>query len=417
MAVSSGYAASNCWRNSSALISAVPMTFACWAQFSAVATGSQQHLIDVLNSASATGINCWEMHAGSGSANLNAKTGAGAANSTATTTVTLRPHRPVHACAVFTSATDRRIYQDGGNDVVQTTSRVPSGVNRTAIGLEDNAANANGLTWTRPYAPAYIFWPAAWNIALGRKDVAALARGTPPWLVRPEALVFCLEDFAGGLWLDRSRNRNHFTKVGTLYTLPDPPFVRSLRFKDRSFAGWVPNAYSLAAAAASFALSGQTASLKFDRKVAAAAGSFALSGKDAALSLGKIMAAATGSFTLTGQDAGLRIARFLVGGAGSFTLTGRDANLLAARLLQASTGAFTFTGKDAGLVYTPVGSYTLTADAGAFSLSGKAANLLVGWLLSAGSGAFVLDGKTVALTYSGAEAVASEIIRRRRRRR
>jgi hypothetical protein len=39
------------------------------------------------------------------------------------------------------------------------------------------------------YTVGSLFWAAAWNLALADAEVAALANGTPPWLVRTGSLV------------------------------------------------------------------------------------------------------------------------------------------------------------------------------------------------------------------------------------
>lgn len=178
------------------------------------------------------------------------------------------------------------------------------------------------------------------------------------------------------------------------------------------------NNYSLTAAAGSFALSGQAASLKAGRSVTAAAGSFSLSGQSATLKAGRVLVSAAGSFTLSGQPATLYRAITLTAGAGSFTLSGQAASFgltrtlsagagsyslsgqaaafAVTRVLSAGTGAFTLTGKAATLTRT--GSYSLTCDTGDFTLSGQAAGLAATRLLTAGAGSFTLSGQAASLT-------------------
>lgn len=36
-----------------------------------------------------------------------------------------------------------------------------------------------------------IAFPAIWNVALDDREVAALAAGIPPWMIRPASLVAC----------------------------------------------------------------------------------------------------------------------------------------------------------------------------------------------------------------------------------
>lgn len=145
-----------------------------------------------------------------------------------------------------------------------------------------------------------------------------------------------------------------------------------------SWAGGSPTHYSLTCDYGSFALSGQSASLRVDRKLTAAHGTYAITGQDANLIANRILAASHGAYTITGQAAALTVARKLTAEQGSYTLTGQAAALVAGRMLAAAQGSFTLSGQDAVL---------------------RAARRLV-----AGHGTITITGQDVTLTYSG-EAV------------
>jgi hypothetical protein len=90
-----------------------------------------------------------------------------------------------HACAVFTSNTSRTIYLDGGGAVTDTTDLSGSGTtpdDRTSIGnLERLSAGS--------YFPGLLMEAAFWTAALTADEVAILAKGFSPIMVRPGSLA------------------------------------------------------------------------------------------------------------------------------------------------------------------------------------------------------------------------------------
>ena len=171
-------------------------------------------------------------------------------------------------------------------------------------------------------------------------------------------------------------------------------------------------------AAGSFSLTGQAASLLKTSKVTADAGGYTLSGQAATLKAGRLLTGAAGSYTLSGQAATLYRALTLTGAAGSYTLSGQAATFALTRKLTAAAGAYTLSGQaatlKAGRVLTAAaGSYTLTGQAatlkagrvatgaaGAYTLSGQAATLVTGRTLAANAGAYTLSGQAAGLTYT-----------------
>lgn len=88
-----------------------------------------------------------------------------------------------HGCAVFASATSRAAYLDGGNKGTNATNHLPSGVNRSFVGTRI-------LSGTRAFfLNGMVAEAGIWDIALSDAEVAALATGLSPLLVRPESLV------------------------------------------------------------------------------------------------------------------------------------------------------------------------------------------------------------------------------------
>lgn len=84
-----------------------------------------------------------------------------------------------HACAVIASATSRTVYLDGGNSATTTTSVNPT------------VDTFNVARWRESdFFAGDCAEAALWTVALTADDVAALAKGISPLLVRPQSLRF-----------------------------------------------------------------------------------------------------------------------------------------------------------------------------------------------------------------------------------
>lgn len=161
----------------SALLTAAPITMACWFRPNAVDTDYTLIAIG-LNG----GVNESFMLLASGTVAgdpVRAFTRTTSAAVAATTTG-FSANTWHHGCAVFASATDRRAFIDGGSKGTNATNKVPSGPDRTVIGATPQPTTLfNGR----------IAEAAIWNVALMDNEVAMLAAGVSPLRVRPSALV------------------------------------------------------------------------------------------------------------------------------------------------------------------------------------------------------------------------------------
>lgn len=174
------------------------------------------------------------------------------------------------------------------------------------------------------------------------------------------------------------------------------------------------NAYTLAAASASYSISGTAVALKRGRDVPAASGSYAITGTALAMRHGFPLTAASGSYSLSGTAAALRRSSILVAAAGSYALTGTAVALKRALLLVAGAGGYAISGTAALLrrgyplaaaagAYALNGTalafrrtYVIAASAGAYAISGTAATLKRGAQLAAAAGAYILTGTPLA---------------------
>ncbi|RKY12812.1 MAG: hypothetical protein DRP52_04265, partial [Planctomycetota bacterium] len=87
-----------------------------------------------------------------------------------------------HAAAVFASSTSRTVYLDGGNSATNTTSVTPSGIDRISIARLGDSSPGN-------YMSGRVAEVAMYNAALSADEIASLARGFSPLLIRTQNLV------------------------------------------------------------------------------------------------------------------------------------------------------------------------------------------------------------------------------------
>jgi hypothetical protein len=87
-----------------------------------------------------------------------------------------------HICAVFSSSTSRTAYFNGVAGTPNTTSIAPSGVNRINIGARYNTTL--GLFFSGAIAEVSVY-----NAELSAEEIADLAQGFNPRLIRPQNRV------------------------------------------------------------------------------------------------------------------------------------------------------------------------------------------------------------------------------------
>lgn len=120
-----------------------------------------------------------------------------------------------HAAGVFESTTSRTAYWNGVAGTPNTTSATPSGVNSVVIGARYN-------TTLGAYFGGSIAEVGIWNAALTADEIASLAAGFNPRLIRPSAIRFLsrlirnVQDLSGGVTL---------SELGTGTTASDHPRI------------------------------------------------------------------------------------------------------------------------------------------------------------------------------------------------
>lgn len=176
-----GWSTSNFVRCPSGIITAAPLTIAAWVKIAA--TGSNQDIAGCYTSGSAGNRNRFCLQIAS-TANINAQAGDATATSAANSSTTITTGTWAHAAAVFTSDSSRAAFLNGGGKGTSTTAITPSGINRTSIAVGDGSAAINNMGATDSVAEVGF-----WNAALDDAEIAALAAGIPPLLVRPQSLI------------------------------------------------------------------------------------------------------------------------------------------------------------------------------------------------------------------------------------
>lgn len=183
---------------------------------------------------------------------------------------------------------------------------------------------------------------------------------------------------------------------------------------------WLQTAYTpaqtivLTANSGSYTLTGQTASLEYNRIFAANSGSYSITGQAATLFKSIILQALSGSYTLSGQNASLLATRQLIANSGSYVITGQAATIFKSIILAANSGSYSVTGQPVTLQLLK----KLVANPGSYNLTGQDVSFIKAFIFSVESGQYVLTGQEANLTSDHVELAAGiyiPIFKRRRR--
>jgi hypothetical protein len=198
-----------------ALLDTLPGTMACWFRVANAAVS--QTLLQVVNNGAPDNYHALAIDGGSSAVAAASKDGGSFFGVSTRGTVVANTWS--HAAGVWTSGASRTAYLDGVAGTTDTTSGSPSGVDRTNI-----AGNNPTYTWL----DGDLAEVAVWSVALTARELAALAKGFTPPQIRPSALIaywpLSRDDRAGGLALDRWRDRQNLTESGGP-TLIDHPRI------------------------------------------------------------------------------------------------------------------------------------------------------------------------------------------------
>ena len=162
----------------SAVLSAHPLTIAFWGYFDAV---SRVH--NAVCIADSSDLSYFAVGIQNTDAVYAALDGPVGGQQIAYSTADISINTWHHICGVFTDSNNRAAFIDGGNKGTDTgESGEPTGLDNTTIGVF-NAGILYG------HVSGRIAEVAFWNIALSDSEVAQVALGVCPLMVRPDALV------------------------------------------------------------------------------------------------------------------------------------------------------------------------------------------------------------------------------------
>lgn len=190
---------------SAAVVTAPPVTMACWfiaddttaerclMSISDGATDNQWFRLDLRGDVGGDPVSMRCRFSGGQDARADSTTGF----STATWS---------HACGVVASTTSRSVYLNGGNSATNTTSVSTGSFTTTTIGKR---SSSNQALMNGDIAEAGI-----WNVALNADEIMALSKGVCPLLIRPANLKGYWRLGIGSPEPDWSGNGNHMTVTG-----------------------------------------------------------------------------------------------------------------------------------------------------------------------------------------------------------
>jgi hypothetical protein len=165
----------------SAVVAAPPFTVACW--FNSDDIDTEQNLFWI-GDKDVTG-HWWRLVLRGATVGdpVRFDIQSGGAIEVAATTTGYSANTWHHACGVTASTSSRAVYIDGGSKGTNTNPAAsPTAPDRTSVGRWATSSPGN-------YMSGMIAEVGVWNVALSDGDVAILAKGISPRLMRPASLV------------------------------------------------------------------------------------------------------------------------------------------------------------------------------------------------------------------------------------
>src|SRR3990167_1128281 len=186
------------------ILTVYPITMACWFRSNDVT--ANHGLMWLGDKDVAAHYHALEINAGFDDVIASSRAGGGPVEAISSTSYTANTWH--HACAVFTSATDRAAFLDGAGKGTNATDITPAGIDRFAIGRFADSSPVN-------YMDGRIAECAIWNVGLSDQEVSNLATGrVPAFRIRPDALKGYWPIGLGSPETDLSGALNNLTVTG-----------------------------------------------------------------------------------------------------------------------------------------------------------------------------------------------------------
>ena len=166
-------------RTASVPVTGAPLTMACW--FRSDDQAINQNLMSLGNSLTSDNFFLLDIR-GAVSDNLRAISESTLAIAISTSAGAYTANQWDHAAGVFASTTSCVAYLNGVAATADTTAVTPVGINQVGLGVLFRNTDAD-------YLSGRLAEAAIWNAALDAAEVAALAKGISPLLIRPQSLI------------------------------------------------------------------------------------------------------------------------------------------------------------------------------------------------------------------------------------
>ena len=186
------------WLNGTPPLADVPLTIAAWAKSDSASLA--QNIISLGDTADGSGWVRLAFMGNVGGDPLRAHV-ASAASAVADSTAGYSVDTWHHCCGTFSAGLSANVYLDGGNNASAGWSSYSFGWNDISIGRLT-------MSSTLQYFSGSVAEVGIWSAVLDAGEIASLAKGCSPLLIRPSALVFYVplvrdadQDIVGGLSL------------------------------------------------------------------------------------------------------------------------------------------------------------------------------------------------------------------------
>jgi hypothetical protein len=244
----------------------------------------------------------------------------------------------------------------------------------------DGTASGFGVDW-------YGVFPTNYEVVLLPQYKEVTSSGTQTW---DTSITGDTADFAANyiaFYEAVSASTYTLTGVGGTYTV------------DENTLTGLQRAYIATAEAASYSISGTSASTVYSKAVFADSANYSVTGATAGLIVGGApsgftMPADGSSYVITGQDITYDRNYVVIAATASYTISGTATDFYKGKTAVGEAGAYSVSGTAASFLY----GHEVAGDAGSYSISGTDSTFLKGSLIVAASGSYSISGQAITMT-------------------
>lgn len=218
-----GWSTSNYFSRSGAVVASTPLTMACWINYSSVSVSGWALSLGNNGASGFFGLQVAGATVGDPiRAQVQSDGGtSGIADSASGYTINIWQH----IAGVFASTTSRTSYLNGVGGTPETTSVTDPTPDFTTIGNLRRSTPSTSIP-----AASLVAEVCFWNAALTDGEIASLAAGASPLIIRPASLVAYYPGFDATTPMPEWMQASELTMTGTITTATDHPPV--FRYSD-----------------------------------------------------------------------------------------------------------------------------------------------------------------------------------------